>query len=177
MGSSSVVSWALNGASMTRTTIFAAIGTVWTFATTWFLTRYAVPLEVYSTELTILAACQIISFTFLSLGGSRDEPILTATGYATNFFLSLLWFLTVAGAGGIVPSAGVTFVVGFGAVLGCQLVHQGALLDEEIATEEKLKRAAESATEALRLAARSLTSESGSFRPAFASDSGRFPRV
>ena len=162
---------------MTRKTIFAAIGTSWTFATTCFLTRYAVPLEVYSSELMILAACQFTSFAFLGVGGRRGEPVLTVTGHATNFVLSLVWFLTLAGAGGVVPSAGVTFVVAFGAFLGCQLVHQGALLDEELATEEKLRRAAESATEAKRLAARSLTSESGSFRPAFASDSGRFPRV
>ena len=177
MGSPSVVSWGRNGAFMTRTTIFAAIGTVWTFATTWFLTRYAVPLEVYSGELTILAVCQLTTFAFLGLGGRHGESVLTVTGYASNFILSLVWFLTVAGASGVVPSAGVTFVVAFGAFLGCQLVHQGALLDEELATEEKLKRAAESATEAIRLAARSLTSESGSFRPAFASDSGRFPRL
>ena len=112
-----------------------------------------------------------LGFAPLSLSDEIEASIVDVPGHER------LVRTMVAGAGGVVPSAGVTFVVAFGAFLGCQLVHQGALLDEELATEEKLRRAAESATEAIRLAARSLTSESGSFRPAFASDSGRFPRV
>lgn len=159
---------------MTRTTIFALIGAAWTFTTTWFLTRYAVPIEVFPVEVALLAGSLCLSVSFLYLGQRYKEPILKVSGYSIHFFLPLVWFLTLAVTGGLVPSAGVSFVAAFGAFLGCQICHQGDLLDEEIATREKLRKAAESATEAIRLAARSLSQETGSLRPAAATDSGVF---
>jgi len=158
---------------MSRTDLFAALGGGWTLAVTYLLTRFSAEAHVFAIEGFLLLLCLITAVGMLWLGHQFREPVLRVTGYTAQFVLPVVWMFVVVAGSGTSVDLSTTSIVAFSAALGCYITYQGSLLDQELQTLEKLKRATESATESLRKAARSMTSLGpAKVRPVLTTDSG-----